>query len=103
MSAKYRLRYLPIAQEDLVEIFDDIAQDSPDRALSFVEKLDKKIRLLEHHPLLDRVLRHSKLQEYGYRVLILESHLIFSFSVSRPLKCIELFMVRAISIISSNP
>ncbi|MEX2088460.1 MAG: type II toxin-antitoxin system RelE/ParE family toxin [Bacteroidota bacterium] len=77
MPAKYSLRYLPIAEADLVEIFDFIAQDSPNRALSYLEKLDKRIGLLEQHPDLGRIPRHQKLQEYGYRVLIIESYLIF--------------------------
>ena len=77
MPAKYRVRYLPIAQEDLISIFDYIASDSPDRALLFVNKLDKRIERLEQQPLLGRIPRHSKLREYGYRVLIIESYLVF--------------------------
>ena len=77
MPAKYTLRYLPIAQVDLVSIFDYIAQDSPNRALSFVEKLDQRIGRLEQHPNLGRVPRHPKLREFGYRVLIVESYLVF--------------------------
>jgi len=77
MATKYTLRYLPVAQGDLLDIFDFIAKDSSTRALSFVEKLDKRIGLLEQHPLLGRVPRHPKLREYGYRVLIVESYLAF--------------------------
>ena len=77
MPTKYTLRYLPVSQDDLGEIFDFIAQDSPNRALSFVEKLDKRIGRLEQHPLLGRIPRHPKLREYGYRVLIVESYLVF--------------------------
>ena len=77
MPVKYSLRYLPIAQDDLISIFDWIAQDSPNRALLFVEKLDKLIGLLEKQPLLGREPRHPKLKEYGYRTLIIDSYLIF--------------------------
>jgi len=77
MSAKHSLRYLLVAQNDLIEIFDYIAQDSPNRAFSFIEKLDKRIGLLESQPLLGRIPRHPKLREYGYRVLIIESYLVF--------------------------
>ena len=77
MPGKFTLRYLPVADADLVEIFDFIAQDSPNRALSYLEKLDKRIGLLEQHPLLGRIPRHPKLREYGYRVLIVESYLVF--------------------------
>ena len=77
MPAKHTLRYLPVADADLVEIFDFIAQDSPNRALSYLGKLDKRIGLLEQHPELGRVPRHPKFREYGYRVLIVESYLVF--------------------------
>ncbi|MCX6135495.1 MAG: type II toxin-antitoxin system RelE/ParE family toxin [Ignavibacteriales bacterium] len=77
MSVKFTLRYLPIAQDDLVSIFDFIAQDSPHRALSFVEKFDERIGLLARHPSLGRVPRHLRLREYGYRVMIVESYLVF--------------------------
>ena len=77
MPARYTVRYLPIAQDDLISIFDFIAQDSPIRASSFVDRLDEKIGLLEQHPLLGRIPRHPKLREYGYRVLIVESYLVF--------------------------
>jgi len=73
MPVKYTLRYLPIAQDDLISIFDFIAQDSPSRALSFVDKLDERIGRLE----LGRIPRHPKLREYGYRVLIIEAYLVF--------------------------
>ncbi len=77
MPGNYTFRYLPIAQSDLIGIFDYIAQDSLQRALVFVERLDERIGLLEQQPLLGRVLRNAKLQEYGYRVLIVESYNVF--------------------------
>jgi plasmid stabilization system protein ParE len=77
MPVKYTLRYLPIAQDDLISIFDFIAQDSPNRALSFVDELDERIKRLEQHPLLGRIPRHPKLREYGYRVVIIETYLVF--------------------------
>lgn len=52
MPAEYQLRYLPVAQDDLFEIFDYIAQDNPTRAGSFVDRIDKAIGLLEAEPLL---------------------------------------------------
>ena len=77
MDVKYRLRYLPAAQDDLISIFDYIAGDSPTRALVFVEKLDKRIKLLEEQPRLGGVPRHPKFQEEGYRILFVESYLAF--------------------------
>ena len=77
MPAKYTLRYLPIAQDDLLAIYNYIAQESPARALAFVDKLDDRMGRLEHHPLLGRIPRHARLRQYGYRVLIIDTHLVF--------------------------
>ena len=77
MPSKVFLRYLPIAQEDLTSILEFIAKDSPGRAVSFVDRLDERIGQLEHHPLLGRVPQQPKLREYGYRVLVVESYLVF--------------------------
>src|SRR6267142_2832605 len=74
---RYSLRYLPIAHDDLISILDYIAHDSPARARSFVERLENQIRKLERHPLMGRVPRHPRLGGYGYRVLIVESYLVF--------------------------
>ena len=77
MPAKYTLRYLPSAQHDLLSIFDFIAQDNPNRASALVDKLDKRIGALERHPMPGRIPRHQKLREDGYRVLVIESYLVF--------------------------
>jgi len=77
MPTKYTLRYLPSAQDDLISIFDFIAQDSASRASAFVDKLDSRIGALERHPMLGRIPRHQKLREDGYRVLMIESYLAF--------------------------
>ncbi len=46
-------------------------------AEKFVDKLDRRIKQLEHHPYLGKTPRHDKLRNQGYRVLILDSYLIF--------------------------
>ncbi len=77
MRKRFQIRYLPSAQEDLLSILDWIAEDSPKRALSFISELDDRIGGLEQHPLVGRIPRHRRLREYGYRVLIVESYLVF--------------------------
>ena len=77
MPVKSTLHYLPASQDDLLSILDFIAQDSPRRALKFIEKLDDRIGLLEDNPHLGRVPRHPKLRGDGYRVLVVESYLVF--------------------------
>jgi addiction module RelE/StbE family toxin len=77
MPAKYAIRYLPVAEDDLLSIHDWIARDSPAGAAAFTEKLDKRISALAANPRLGRVPKHDKLARYGYRVLVVESYLVF--------------------------
>jgi len=77
MSDKYTIRYLPVAEDDLLSIYDWIAGDSPARAVAFTEKLGKRIGALAANPHLGRVPKHEKLAGYGYRVLVIESYLVF--------------------------
>lgn len=83
MPAKYSLRYLPAAEEDLLSILEYIAKDSPRRAETFIEKLDKRLRILETSPLAGRIPLHPFLKETGYRVLTIESYLAFYKVVRR--------------------
>ena len=77
MANKYVLRYLPVAVDDLVSIFDWIARDSPANAAAFIDKLDQRIGSLKTHPFLGRIPRDEQLRNSGYRVLVIESYLVF--------------------------
>src|SRR5512136_2749544 len=77
MVNKYILRYLPVAVDDLISIFDWIAGDSPANAEAFIEKLDQRIGSLKIHPFLGRLPRDDKLKNAGYRVLVVGSYLVF--------------------------
>jgi toxin ParE1/3/4 len=77
MGSKYTLRYLPVAVDDLVSIFDWIANDNPANAAAFVEKLDQRIGNLKTQPFLGHIPRDEKLKNSGYRILVIESYLVF--------------------------
>jgi toxin ParE1/3/4 len=77
MANRYTLHYLPIAVDDLDSIFEWIANDSPANAASFVQKLDQRISNLMAHPLIGHVPKDETLKGYGYRILIIESYLVF--------------------------
>lgn len=77
MAIKYNLRYLPVAVDDLISIFDWIARDNPANAAAFIEKIDHRIGSLQKHPFLGRIPRDDKLKNSGYRVLVIESYLAF--------------------------
>ncbi len=77
MANRYTLRYLPVAVEDLIPIFDWIANDNPGNAAAFVEKIDHRIGNLKTHPFLGHIPRDDKLKYSGYRILVIESYLVF--------------------------
>jgi toxin ParE1/3/4 len=77
MANRYALRYLPVAVDDLVSIFGWIAGDSPSNAAAFIEKLNHHIGSLKIHPFLGRIPRDDQLKNSGYRVLVVESYLVF--------------------------
>jgi len=77
MANNYILRYLPVAVDDLISIFDWIASDSPSNAAAFVDKLDQRLGNLETYPFLGRIPKDDKLKISGYRVLVIESYLVF--------------------------
>ena len=77
MANKHGLRYLPVAVDDIISIFDWIINDSPANAAAFVEKLNQHIGNLKTHPFLGRIPRDERLKSSGYRVLVIESWLAF--------------------------
>ena len=77
MKSKHALRYLPVAVDDLISIFDWIANDSPANADAFIKKLDTQLLNLTNHPFLGRIPRDEKLKDFGYRVLIIEAYFVF--------------------------
>jgi len=77
MTNKYTLRYLPVAYDDLIAIFDWIANDSPANAAAFIEAVDQRIGNLRSYPFLGHVPHDDKLKNAGYRILVLESYLVF--------------------------
>jgi addiction module RelE/StbE family toxin len=77
MANKYALRYLPVAVDDLVSIFDWIAGDNLKNATVFIENIDQRIGSLKTYPFLGRLPRDEQLRNAGYRVLVIESYLAF--------------------------
>ncbi|MEG0127410.1 MAG: type II toxin-antitoxin system RelE/ParE family toxin, partial [Clostridia bacterium] len=65
--------------DQLYEIINYIADDSGsiETALDYLNKLEKAIFQLEDSPYIGSQPRYSILRRQGYRVLIVESHLVF--------------------------
>ena len=77
MAKKYRIEYLPIAEEDLMDIFDYIKEDNPSAASDFVDKVDKNISKLSEFPLMGPAPNDDRLRRMGYRMLVIDNYLVF--------------------------
>ncbi len=77
MTARYDVRYLPAAEQDLVDILDYIARDNPDAARTFVNRVDRAIGHLAFLPRAGRLPEDARLRRLGYRVLVVEDYLVF--------------------------
>lgn len=76
---KYKINRTDKADEQLREIIFYIADDSGsiDIALNYLDKIEDAINQLEEFPKSGSEPRYSILRKQGYRVLIVERHLVF--------------------------
>ncbi len=76
---KHKILRTDKAEEQLREIIFYIADDSGDIniALGYLDKIETAINRLQEFPESGSVPRYSILKKQGYRVLIVERHLIF--------------------------
>ena len=76
---KYKIIRTDKADEQLREIIFYIAEDSGsiDIALNYLNKIEKAINSLEGFPMSGSIPRYSILKKQGFRVLIVERHLVF--------------------------
>lgn len=76
---KYRIIRTDKADEQLRNIIFYIADDSGnvDVALKYLDKIETAIKRLQDFPMSGNIPRYSILRKQGYRVLIVERHLVF--------------------------
>lgn len=91
---KYEIIRTDKADEQLREIIFYIADDSGsiDIALNYLDKIEAAIRRLEEFPMSGSIPRYSILRKQGYRVLIIERHLIF-YKVNEDEKIVTIYAV----------
>lgn len=70
-----KLVFTAEARADLTRIGDEIVKDNPRRALSFVEELERRCRVLPDAPLAYPLVSRKK--ERGIRRLVHDNYLIF--------------------------
>jgi toxin ParE1/3/4 len=76
-KVKYQINLTEAAEQDLTEIADYIAGENPSVALKVIVRIEKNIVKLENFPLIGVVPRIRRLARKGYRILIVDDHLIF--------------------------
>lgn len=65
------------AERDLAEIIDYISNDNPAAALKLAENIEQSIIQLEDFPLIGGTPKNRRLIQKGYRILVVESYLVF--------------------------
>lgn len=91
---KYKIIRTDKADEQLREIIFYIADDSGsvDIALNYLNKIETAIKRLEEFPMSGSVPRYSILRKQGYRVLVIERHLVF-YKVNESEKIVTIYAV----------
>ncbi|MEA4807259.1 type II toxin-antitoxin system RelE/ParE family toxin [Acetobacterium wieringae] len=89
---KYSIIRTDKFNEQLYEIINYIAGDADmiDAALRYLDKIEKAVKLLEDFPLSGSIPRYRILKKQGYRVLIIEKHILF-YKVSEESMLVTLY------------
>lgn len=77
MSRPRVVRYLPAAEQDLLDILDYIARDNPAAARAFVDRVDQTVGRLARFPRSGRQPADPRLRRLGYRMLVVGDYLVF--------------------------
>ena len=74
---KHLINITEAAEQDLAEIVDYISNDNPAAALKLAENIEQSILQLEDFPLSGATPKNRRLTRKGYRILIVDSYLVF--------------------------
>jgi plasmid stabilization system protein ParE len=73
----YNVDILPIARDDIAEIYHYIAMDNPNAALRVTDEIMDKIDTLGEFPERCPIVPDRALAQQGYRMLIIKNYLVF--------------------------
>ncbi len=77
MEKKLPIKYLPSAAQDITDIIEYVSVDNPPAALNLLNLFDEKISILAYFPLSGPVPNDRRLQLLNYRMLVVDSYLVF--------------------------
>ena len=90
--AKYSIKLLPIALEDLKSIAAYIRLDNPDAAIAMVAKIRETVGKLADYPNLGVIPQDKVTAAQGYRMLVVSPYLVF-YMIVAPDNVIEIHRV----------
>ncbi len=73
----YKLFYTEEADRDLIAIYNYIAEDSPERAVQYLGKIENCVLQLQDFTNLGNGSRYAELNKLGIKMLPFEDYLIF--------------------------
>jgi toxin ParE1/3/4 len=90
----YRLSYLPVANRDITDIVNYIAETlaAPKAALDLLKALHESISRLKDFPYSCRVYQPVKPLEQEYRILTIKNYAVF-YTVNEQDKLVEIYRV----------
>ncbi len=74
---KHYVEYLPLAYEDLEEIFTYIVAYDPGAAANLLNEIDLAILNLEYFPNMGVTPKNRRLANKGYKMLVINDYLVF--------------------------
>ncbi len=74
---KYKIYITEAAEQDLAEIIEYIASDNTVAAVKLADQIDESIGRLEDFPLIGVIPKNRRLERRGYRMIVIENHLVF--------------------------
>ncbi|HHX26309.1 MAG: type II toxin-antitoxin system RelE/ParE family toxin [Firmicutes bacterium] len=77
MSMKHEIRYLPAAEQDIVDILEYIRRDNPSATVKLINEIDETISKLEDFPHMGVIPKDLRLRSLNYRMLIIDDYLVF--------------------------
>ena len=78
MSAnRLALKLLSIAEQDLTDILEYLAAESPAAARTVMDQIESRLQQLRDYPFLGKMPGDPKLARMGYRILVVETYVVF--------------------------
>ncbi|PKM76852.1 MAG: type II toxin-antitoxin system mRNA interferase toxin, RelE/StbE family [Firmicutes bacterium HGW-Firmicutes-15] len=74
---KYSVEYLPLAYDDLEDIFTYIVADDPEAAATLLDEIDAAILHLEEFSDMGVTPKNRRLANKGYKMIIVNAYLVF--------------------------